>query len=189
MLRNTQSLTFDTENHDFVFKIIAVGSGGVGKTSLIRRFAHNKFEESYLYTLGVDFTTKLIELGKYRIKLVCVDTAGQENYSKLRPNYYLGGNGALIVFDVTDMKSFEDVSQWLNELKQFIGDIPIVLVGNKIDRESERLIPKKEMGNTAKSYDMISSYETSAKLGIGVDDIFRELAIAILKKHEIEIED
>ena len=114
---------------EFVFKIVAVGSGGVGKTSLIRRFALNKFGTNYVMTLGVDFTTKELTVFDKFVKIVCVDTAGQEYYGKIRPSYYSGATAAFIVFDITNRNSFESLPKWIAELRQYLPNIPIAIVG------------------------------------------------------------
>lgn len=172
---------------DFVFKIVAVGSGGVGKTSMIRRFALDKFETSYLITLGVDFTTKELMISdpvtqkNSKVKLVCVDTAGQEYYSKIRPSYYAGANGAFIVFDLTNRNSFESLPRWIAELNQFIPKCPVSLVGNKLDLVENRRINKEEAENFAHKHN-IQYFETSAKEGEGIDQVFKFITEEILKK-------
>ncbi|MFX1511257.1 MAG: Rab family GTPase [Promethearchaeota archaeon] len=166
---------------EYLFKIVAVGSGGVGKTSLIRRFAEGKFSESYLPTLGVDITTKIIDFGERgMVKLICVDTAGQEYFGRLRPTYYRGANGAMVVFDLTKEKTFTAVPKWLNELKPNVrGDIPLVLIGNKEDLIDQRDISDDLIEKFAKEHNM-PFFLTSAKAGKNVNAIFSYLAEAIL---------
>ena len=95
---------------DYVYKIIAVGDGGVGKTSIIRRFAVDKFNDDYIMTLGVDFSTKAVFLDdNTSTKILCVDTAGQEFFDKIRPTYFDGGQGAMIVFDLCNRNSFNSL--------------------------------------------------------------------------------
>lgn len=172
---------------EYVFKIVAVGSGGVGKTSLIRRFAYNKFEIDYVMTLGVDFTTRELSVSDKYVKIVCVDTAGQEYYGKIRPSYYSGATAAFIVFDLTNRNSFESLPKWINELRQYLPKIPIDIVGNKLDltkeNESARRITEEEALEFAKQNNM-SYFETSAKEGEGVDHIFRHLSEKVLEKNE-----
>ena len=163
---------------DYVFKIVAVGAGGVGKTSMIRRFALDKFETSYLMTLGVDFTTKeqiLTEptTGKeIKIKIVCVDTAGQEYYSRIRPSYYAGANGAFMVFALTNRNSFESLPRWLAELTQFLPKSPVSLVWNKHDLVENRRISREEAEEFAHKHG-IQYFETSAKEGEGINQVFQ----------------
>lgn len=164
---------------NYLFKIVAIGSGGVGKTSLIRRFAESRFDASYLPTLGVDITTKRVEVDGIEVKLICVDTAGQEYFSKLRPTYYKGANGALVVFDITKLKTFEAVDRWLSELKNNVEEeIPKILIGNKTD------LPKRnvsmELIEEISKRENMKYYEASALDGRNVDNIFFELTRAIL---------
>ena len=170
---------------EFVFKIVAVGSGGVGKTSLIRRFALNKFGTNYVMTLGVDFTTKELKVFDKLVKIVCVDTAGQEYYGKIRPSYYSGATAAFIVFDLTNRTSFESLPKWIAELRQYLPNIPIAIVGNKLDlakeNSSARRIDEQEAEEFSKHQDM-SYFETSAKEGEGVDHIFSHLSEKVLAK-------
>lgn len=170
---------------EFVFKIVAVGSGGVGKTSLIRRFALNKFGTNYVMTLGVDFTTKELTVFDKFVKIVCVDTAGQEYYGRIRPSYYSGATAAFIVFDLTNRNSFESLPKWIAELRQYLPNIPIAIVGNKLDLAKEnasaRRISEEEASEFSKKNDM-HYFETSAKEGEGVDHIFLHLSEKILEK-------
>ena len=168
---------------EYVFKIVAVGTGGVGKTSVIRRFASGKFENNYLMTLGVDFTTKSLKVNERNIKIVCADTAGQVYYGSIRPQYYEGANAALIMFDLTNRNSYESVNKWIEELRQYI-DVPIAIVGNKLDltveNSSARRIEKSEAEEFSKSKNM-TYFETSAKTAENVDVVFSSLAKEILK--------
>ncbi|MFW9998294.1 MAG: Rab family GTPase [Candidatus Odinarchaeota archaeon] len=170
---------------EYIFKVVAVGAGGVGKTSLIRRFATDKFQESYLMTLGVDFTTKEVYVKERDTitKIIVVDTAGQEYYSRLRPTYYSGANGCIICFDVTDKASFDAIPEWLNEFRSHIDavdNIAMTLVGNKTDLKNSRKITKEEAEAYSKTLGL-KYHETSAKNGRNVDAVFTYLASEILR--------
>ncbi|MHA2363332.1 MAG: Rab family GTPase [Candidatus Hodarchaeales archaeon] len=168
---------------DFIYKIVAVGSGGVGKTSILRRFALNKFEKNYVMTLGVDFTTKEFVLSDgTAIKIVCVDTAGQEYYGRIRPSYYQGANGAFITFDLCNRNSYESLPRWVTELRQYLPDIPIAIVGNKLDLADEegRRVSFDDAKEFGVSHNM-EYYETSAKEGNGIDAVFSDLSESIYK--------
>ena len=173
-----------TAEADYVFKIVAVGMGGVGKTSLIRRFATGKFESNYLMTLGVDFTTKSLDVDGKHIKIVCADTAGQVYYGPVRPQYYEGANAAFVMFDLTNRNSFESVGNWVKELRDYIRDVPMAIVGNKLDltieNEHARRISIIEGENYCESNGM-TYFETSAKTSENVDKVFQYLAQQILK--------
>ncbi|MHA1167524.1 MAG: Rab family GTPase [Candidatus Hodarchaeales archaeon] len=172
---------------DYIFKIVAIGSGGVGKTSLIRRFATDKFQESYLMTLGVDFTTKEIYVKEYdlKVKVIMVDTAGQEYYGRLRPTYYQGANGCMLCFDLTTRTSFDALPNWLTEIQSVISNqsdkVPFALVGNKSDMEIWQITPEEAEEFSNKNG--MKFFQASAKEGKNIDKIFTYLAYEILKRN------
>lgn len=177
------------QENEYLLKICAIGSGSVGKTSLIRRFAEGKFAANYLPTLGVDITTKKIQVENNSVKLILVDTAGQEFFGKLRPSYYRGASACLIMFALDDKKTFDAIPDWLAEFQKHIPDtsnpIPVALAGNKKDLP-DRKISMEEALEVAKTYEMVY-YETSAKEGgEEIEQIFIGLTQAILanKKNE-----
>ncbi len=125
-------------SESFLIKIIALGDAGTGKTSLIRKFAEEYFSPKYLPTLGVDITTTDIEVDGQKVKLLCFDTAGQEHYGRLRPQYYKGANGVILVYDITTRPSYESLGRWFQEMIREVGrPIPTMVVGNKVDLASE----------------------------------------------------
>ncbi len=171
---------------EYLLKICAIGSGSVGKTSLIRRFAEGKFTTNYLPTLGVDITTKTIQIDGNNVKLILVDTAGQEFFGKLRPSYYRGASACLIMFALDERTSFVAIPDWLAEFRKHIPDasVPIALAGNKKDKEDERQISTDEANTLAKTYNM-TYYETSAKLGgEEIQEIFVGLTRHVLQQKQ-----
>ena len=169
---------------EYLLKLVAIGSGNVGKTSIIRRYAEGKFTRNYLPTLGVDITTKKINLDNKNIKLILVDTAGQEFFGKLRPNYYKGASGCLIMFALTDRKSFDEVPKWFKEFRKHVDNPAIVLAGNKTDLEDERVVTREEAQAIAEQ-ENVTYYETSALLGgESIDQIFLDLTGHILEKRK-----
>ncbi|NHJ02043.1 MAG: GTP-binding protein [Candidatus Heimdallarchaeota archaeon] len=164
--------------NEYLLKICAIGSGSVGKTSLIRRYAEGKFTTNYLPTLGVDITTKKIQIANNQVKLILVDTAGQEFFGKLRPSYYRGASACLIMFALNEKKTFDAVPNWLAEFRKHIPEstIPIALAGNKKDLEKDRQVSTEEAKKFATERNM-SYFETSAKLGGDeIEQIFHNLA-------------
>jgi small GTP-binding protein len=172
------------EEYDFLFKSIVVGDGGVGKTALTLRFSKGFFTEDYKMTIGVDFHVKTIELeteeGPISCKLQLWDTGGQERFSSIRPMYYRGSLGAVLVFDLTNYASFEHLPQWIEEVRANIkNEIPLLLVGNKSDLIDQRTISIKEINQFTKDFNLYYM-ETSAKTGDGVGDCFYILACLMI---------
>jgi Ras-related protein Rab-2A len=165
-----------------VFKVIAVGDGSVGKSSITIRFCEGKFSHEYLKTIGANFGVKQlsVDYGKDTkdIKLQIWDTGGQERFSQIRELYYNGALGALVVYDVTSRESFDHVEKWFDEVRKNIQNIPITLIGNKIDLPNRVVTP--EEGQRKARICAAPYRETSAKTGERVDEVFAELSYRIL---------
>ncbi len=177
-----------TSSFDFLFKTIVVGDGAVGKTAITFRYAVDKFQENYKMTIGVDFTIKREKVNDKEIKIQVWDTGGQEKFSKIRPLYYRGALGGLVVFDVTTKESFENLDGWFEEIQKNCTKIPIILVGNKIDLKNRKTT--KEQGRkyaAKKSKEMgykIPYLETSAKTGETIKKVFRKLVESMVGEAE-----
>jgi len=178
------------------YKIVLLGDGAVGKTSLRRSFMGEQFKENYHMTLGSDFATKTFSLGETEIKLIIWDLAGQPRFSTVRSFYYKGAKGALLVYDVTRADSYESLANWVAELLKNNGGnkVPIVLIANKIDlREKNLFTIQKEFGlEYAKKLSEWSGFtipyiETSAKTGENVNKAFHILIDQILESSKSTI--
>jgi len=167
--------------YQHLFKVIIVGAGKVGKTSLTIRFAEDRFRESYLPTLGVDFLTKNLAINEKQIKLQLWDTGGQEFVMSLLPFYFSGAAGGVLVFDITNRNSFNSLDYWLKQIRQNAGPIPVVLAGNKIDIAEQRKVTTEEGQEFAAEKNLIY-LETSAKTGVSVPDLFEGLVKEIMKR-------
>ncbi|TFG01369.1 MAG: GTP-binding protein [Promethearchaeota archaeon] len=169
------------EEYDYLFKSIVVGDGGVGKTALTLRFSKGFFTEDYKMTIGVDFHVKTISIdteeeGQIMVKLQIWDTGGQERFSSIRPMYYRGALGALLIFDLTSYESFEHLPQWIEEIRSNIkNEVPFLLVGNKSDLVDIRAVSIEEINAFTEKFNLYYM-ETSAKTGEGVVDCFYILA-------------
>ena len=116
-------------------KIVVLGEARVGKTSLTLRFVNNTFDKEQDSTIDASFLGKKVTVGQKSIMLNIWDTAGQEKYHALAKNYYQGASGAILVYDVTDLDSFEKAKTWYLELSKYIGkEAPIIVAGNKSDK-------------------------------------------------------
>ena len=136
---------------DFLFKMLLIGNSGVGKSCLLVRYAENSFNENFFNTIGVDFKIKTISLDNQNIKLQIWDTAGQERFRTLTASYYRGAHGIIVVYDVTDRDTFENVRQWMQEIDKFATDnVCKVIVGNKCDLDDSRKVSTEEGEELAK---------------------------------------
>ncbi|XP_051054870.1 ras-related protein Rab-13 isoform X2 [Phodopus roborovskii] len=138
--------------YDHLFKLLLIGDSGVGKTCLIIRFAEDNFNNTYISTIGIDFKIRTVEIEGKRIKLQVWDTAGQERFKTITTAYYRGAMGIILVYDITDEKSFENIQNWMKSIKELA----------------------REHG--------IRFFETSAKSSMNVDEAFNSLARDILLK-------
>ena len=170
-----------TQIDDNFWKInlFTLGNSAVGKTSFILRFTKNSFNHNYLATIGIDFLVKNLKLptGEH-VKICFYDTAGQEQYKSISFNLIKGADGILLMYDITDKKSFESISNWIESIKEVKGDdFPIVLIGNKSDLIEQRVI-KTEEGQKEADNNGFLFFETSSKDSINVE----ESVDAIVKK-------
>jgi small GTP-binding protein len=157
------------------YKVAIAGSGSVGKTTLLRRYATGMFRESRIMTIGVDFQTIEVDLKGQPIKLTVWDLAGQERFAPFRDSFYKGARAVALVFDVHDRSSFEDLPHWLQEARGVVPEAYVVVNGNKTDLP--RVVASQEGKAFAASINA-AYVETSAKTGEGVQQFFRFLAMA-----------
>ena len=183
----------DSEDDYHLFKILLLGDSAVGKSCLLLRYCENSFQESHLTTIGLDFRLKTVNLeDKRKIKVQIWDTAGEDRFRAITRNYYRGANGIILMYDVTDQKSFEHIRDWVEKIKEdAVEEIIIYLVGNKIDLNNKRIITNEEGKKLAAEYN-IKYYETSVKNSIGVEEVFlsliKEMDDLFLEKNNKEVE-
>ena len=165
----------DYEQEDYKIKIIVVGDSGVGKTNLINRFASDKFDTNSKATIGVEFVYKTLKINKEVIKVEVWDTAGQERYRAITSSYYKGAKGAIIVYDITNEDSFNNVESWMNEVtKKGKMDMQFLLVGNKKDLVNDRKVTEQKGIDKAKELNM-NLFEASALEKTNVNEAFNYL--------------
>ncbi|KAI8545487.1 hypothetical protein RHMOL_Rhmol07G0043700 [Rhododendron molle] len=166
-------------DYDYLFKLLLIGDSGVGKSCLLLRFADDSYLESYISTIGVDFKIRTVEQDGKTIKLQIWDTAGQERFRTITSSYYRGAHGIIVVYDVTDQESFNNVKQWLNEIDRYASDnVNKLLVGNKCDLTSKKVV-SYETGKALADEMGIPFLETSAKDATNVEQAFMAMAAAI----------
>jgi Ras-related protein Rab-1A len=165
--------------YDYLFKLLLIGDSGVGKSCLLLRFADDTYTESYISTIGVDFKIRTIELDGKTIKLQIWDTAGQERFRTITSSYYRGAHGIIVVYDVTDKESFDNVKQWLQEIERYACEnVNKLLVGNKSDLTTKKVVDYATAKDFADERG-IPFLETSAKNANNVEQAFMTMAAEI----------
>ncbi|KAL0249450.1 hypothetical protein GEMRC1_004682 [Eukaryota sp. GEM-RC1] len=168
-------------DYDFLFKVVLIGDSGSGKSCLLSRFTRDEFIRESKSTIGVEFATRSLEIDGVTIKAQVWDTAGQERYKAITSAYYRGAVGALLVYDITKRESFENVAQWLEELRSHAdSNIAITLIGNKCDLKFARAVSEEEAIDFARRNDL-SFLETSALDGTNVDRSFQDVLTFIYR--------
>ena len=154
-----------------LYKILLLGDSTVGKTCFLLRYVDDSFLDLHMATIGLDYRLKTLILEEQKIvKVQLWDTAGQDKFRAITRNYYKGASGIILIFDVTNVKSYENIKKWINEIKEEISEkVAIVLIGNKIDNVQERKI-SKEQGDKLASEIGVKFFETSAKTGEGINE-------------------
>ncbi len=170
------------------FKVAVFGNGGVGKTTLIRRFSTGIFEEDIKMTIGADFSVKHVDIDGRKITLRIWDFAGEERFRVLLPAFAKGADGGIFMYDTTRYSSLGQIRDWLSIFEYFIAEdkvqIPIIMVGSKIDLEEKRSVPSKEAQELAKNFDLKGYFECSSKTGDKVEDIFKYIAKKIIENND-----
>ena len=165
------------DNHEcqMVINLILIGNSNVGKTCFFNRFNKNHFQENFVSTIGIDKYFRYFKYKDKQCKVILWDTAGQDRYRSLPKKYYQNADGILILFDVCNKESFNDVSIWMNEINDNTNvnsegnKISLFLIGNKID-QFERCISKED-GNDKASFYGMKYFEISCKLNINITEI------------------
>ncbi|KAF6334071.1 RAB6A, member RAS oncogene family [Rhinolophus ferrumequinum] len=161
------------------FKLVFLGEQSVGKTSLITRFMYDSFDNTYQATIGIDFLSKTMYLEDRTMRLQLWDTAGQERFRSLIPSYIRDSAAAVVVYDITNVNSFQQTTKWIDDVRTERGsDVIIMLVGNKTDLADKRQVSIEEGERKAKELNVMF-IETSAKAGYNVKQLFRRVAAAL----------
>jgi len=168
------------------YKITVIGDGRVGKTSLISKYTLGAFDTDYIETIGAQFSKYDKEIDGDNIRLLFWDIAGQDSFDFLRPSFYRESDAAIIVYSLEKnqlgSRSFKNITNWHREVKQFCGEIPIVLFANKIDLIDEDKIELSEIEQIASENEFLGYYITSAKTGKGVHKAFNAIIEKLYNK-------
>ncbi|MBN1678725.1 MAG: GTP-binding protein [Anaerolineae bacterium] len=165
-----------------VYKVVLVGDGNVGKTSLVRRFCEGRFEESRILTIGVDFQIKTVQLGERTVRLSIWDVAGQDRFRAFRDQFYSGLMAAALVYDATSPATFFNLPRWREEVLASVPGVPMVVIGNKNDLGP--VVPPAEAEGWAKFEGRMPFLQTSALTGENVEEFFQGLGYLAYKHSE-----
>ena len=161
-----------SQDYDYLFKVLLLGDSDVGKSSLILRYTEETFNSKLVNSIGVDFKMKKREIDGKIIKVQIWDTAGHERFRTITYSYYRGANAIIIVFDLSDKKSFTSITEWLKQIEKHSNEnVFKFLVGNKSDLVDKRQITYEEANQYANEH-KLPYIETSAKEGININELF-----------------
>ena len=168
-------------NFEFQIKLVIIGDSGVGKTNFIFQFTEGRFSPIHVTTVGFDYKSKIIKLpsSKKSVKLQIWDTAGQERYMAINKSLFQKVQGVILMYDLTNRDSYENVTKWLNLVNQSVSNKIIALVGNKLDLAEEKRIVSNTEGEQLAKDNKILFFEGSGSSGQNVDFIFSTISQAI----------
>jgi small GTP-binding protein len=169
------------------YRIVAVGDPAVGKTSILNRLMEGKFDDLEPSTVGATWQLFAQDQNGQKLEIQIWDTAGQEKFRALGPLYYRGAVGAVVVYDVTNRQSFANIEGWIEGFTSVAGsESAIVIVGNKTDRDGYREVPEREGREWARERS-VTFYETSAKTGTNVAEVFDALTHTIASSKSLAL--
>ena len=170
-----------SENEKIILSVL--GNSGVGKTSFIMKFTDNTFQESYLATYGMDFKTKFVTINNNKYRVDLYDTAGQERFRSVSINSIRMSDGVILIYDITNEFTYETIYSWMDNIYDVKGkDFPVILIGNKCDKDDERVVSKEKGEELAKRYNIIF-FETSNKMGINIEEAGLKLINKIIENN------
>ena len=172
------------ETNEFIYKILLLGDSSVGKTCFLMRYIDNTFQEIHMSTIGLDYKIKNIELeGGKTAKIQIWDTAGQDRFRAITKNYYKGAHGIVLLYEITNQKTFDNVKNWINQIKEEVTDkVCIILVGNKIDAEEKRVVTTEQGEKMGQDFGLMF-FECSAKTGENITLAFDEIIKKIVENY------
>ena len=170
----------NSSKNQLTYKVIVVGDGSVGKTSLIKQYVAHTFLRQYIATVGIQVYRKVYDLGEQVITAVIWDLAGQIGYQKAQKIFFINANAIIYVYDITNRESFNNLNEWHKLVKKYAPNALSIMCGNKSDLRLERIITTEEGLKKARNFGCRFFLETSAKNGTGVDDLFDMLLELLL---------
>ena len=168
------------------FKVCIFGNGGVGKTTLVNRYLTGLFKDNLAMTIGADFYVKGMEIDGIKVTLQIWDFAGEDRFRFILPSYIAGASGCIFMYDITRYKSLEDIEDWMKVFnkgaQQLNDDIPLIMLGGKLDLQDKRAAPREDAIEIAKHYNFLEYIECSSKTGENVEQVFLKIGQIMLKK-------
>ncbi|MFX1504315.1 MAG: Rab family GTPase [Promethearchaeota archaeon] len=169
--------------YDYTFKMLMLGDASVGKTSLTIRYISGFFQEDLKLTIGVDFYSKTTAFKDKKVKLQIWDFGGEERFRFLLSQYCKGANGAFFLYDITNQISLDHLPEWTQIVRENAGDIPIMLIGSKLDLDEFRAVSRQNGILTARKYNLASFVELSSKTGENVEKAFEVVTEILFEKY------
>ena len=174
----------DKKDSDITIKLLLIGNAYVGKTLIVQKFIDNTFSKSTVSTIGVDLQSKVIDINGKKVKYLIWDTAGEDRMKTMTYSYYRGCHVILVVFDVTERKSFQNVTTWVECIDKFAkSNVLRILVGNKTDLEDKRVVSTEE-GKELAAQNGLKYYEISALTITGLHEMFEDVAKEYVEIYE-----
>jgi small GTP-binding protein len=174
-----------SSSSQYIYKLVVAGEGGVGKTTLVIRYCEGIFKHDTRTTVGVGFASKEVKVEGERIKLQIWDFGGEERFRFILPQYCRGANAAILAFDTTRFQSLKNLPEWLDIVRSNAGDVPIVLVGTKVDVQEKRTVKSDEGEAFANKNRLEGYFDVSSKTGLNVDNVFEKVAeLAFTHRHD-----
>uniref|UniRef100_A0A914VPE3 Uncharacterized protein n=1 Tax=Plectus sambesii TaxID=2011161 RepID=A0A914VPE3_9BILA len=177
-----------TKQYDLLMRLLIIGDSGVGKTCLLCRYVDGSFFPNYAATIGIDFKVKDLTVDSKRVRTQIWDTAGQERFDTITKQYYRRAQGILLVYDISNMKTFISLNKWISFAKQYArSNAQVMVVGNKTDLDEWRAVTR-EQGYRFAQQNNYSFFETSAYAETGhLEEVFRDLVTRIMINHPPEL--
>ena len=177
----------DDINYDILIKLVIIGDSGVGKSNYLYRFVEGEFCPVHESTIGFDYKLKICILpnSKKKVKFQIWDTAGQEKYMSINKNLFQRVQGIILMYDISEPQTFYNLDKWMKVIREMASELPLILIGNKIDLIKERKI-SKEKGEKFARDNRIKLFESSGKSGENVEDSFIYIAEQIIQKNNTE---
>ncbi|MFX1312250.1 MAG: Rab family GTPase [Promethearchaeota archaeon] len=172
--------------YDYTFKLLMLGDASVGKTSLTIRYISGFFQEDLKLTIGVDFYSKTTNFKDKKVKLQIWDFGGEERFRFLLSQYCKGANGAFFLYDITNQVSLDHLPDWTQIVRENAGEIPIMLIGSKVDLNEFRAVPRDDGISAAKKYNLASFVELSSKTGENVERAFDVITEILFERFSSE---